>query len=502
MSRDAIQALKHSAIYLLARGLPGVIAFLAIPIFSRLLDPAAYGKYALVFATVSLLNSLLFQWLRLSLVRYLPAYRDNAAELKSTVLSAEVLLIGLTGLCAAVLYVLPATRAWHDTIWTGWLLLSVLAAYELCCEHTRASIRPWRYMLLQVARVSIWVALGSILALLGFGWWAPLAGMVVGLALPIIYAYRLEWTDARPMIDRAALVKVARYGIPLSTTVALAIVISTSDRFLIAWLMNPSAAGHYSVSYDLAGQTLTLLMMVVYLATFPLAVHALEHEGPEAARQRMKYNGSLMLAVGIPAAIAFAILAPNIAHCFLGASFRTTAVGIIPLVGLGAFLGGFKACHLDAAFQFSHRTIDQVWIVAVAAISNVLFNLVAIPRYGVQGAACASVTAYIISIVITAWYGRRFFALPIPIRPLLQVLLAGGVMALVLLPLRSHLGPLAMAEQAVGGAVVYGLVLMAMNFLDLRKTLIGNLAGSRSAPVAVPIECDTPVPPALVAESI
>src|SRR5271170_3528243 len=117
MSRDANQALKHTAIYLLARGLPGVIAFLAIPIFSRLLDPAAYGKYALVFATVALLNAILFQWLRLSLVRYLPAYRDNPARLKSTVLSVEVLLIGALGVCALLIYFLPVARPWRDTIW-------------------------------------------------------------------------------------------------------------------------------------------------------------------------------------------------------------------------------------------------------------------------------------------------------------------------------------------------------------------------------------------------
>jgi O-antigen/teichoic acid export membrane protein len=325
--------------------------------------------------------------------------------------------------------------------------------------------------------------------------------MIVGLMLPTIYAYRLEWTDARPLIDRKALLTVARYGIPLSATVALAIVISTSDRFLIAWLMDKSAAGRYSVSYDLAGQTLTLLMMVVYMATFPLAVRALEHHGPEAAQERMKHNASLMLAVGLPAATGFALLAPNIAHCFLGGSFRAAAVSIIPLVGFGAFLGGFKACHLDAAFQFSHRTIDQVWIVGIAAISNVLLNLVAIPRYGVQGAACASVAAYIISIVITAWYGRRFFPVPTPIRPLLQVVLASSVMALVLIPLRSRLGPLAMAEQVIAGGVTFALVLLAMNFLDLRNTLLGSVP-TRAVPATIVDEDAASVAPALVTETI
>src|SRR5687768_1010555 len=77
MGRNEKHVLSHAAIYLVARGVPGVVAFLAIPLFTRLLDPAAYGRYALVIATVATLNALLFQWLRLSLSRYLPAYAGD-----------------------------------------------------------------------------------------------------------------------------------------------------------------------------------------------------------------------------------------------------------------------------------------------------------------------------------------------------------------------------------------------------------------------------------------
>ncbi len=66
MKRDGENIFRHTAIYLAARGLPGILAFLALPLFTHLLSPAAYGRYALVLATVNLLNALLFQWLRLA----------------------------------------------------------------------------------------------------------------------------------------------------------------------------------------------------------------------------------------------------------------------------------------------------------------------------------------------------------------------------------------------------------------------------------------------------
>ena len=48
--------LRHSALYLLARGVPGLVNFFAIAIYTRMLSPEEYGRYALVVAGVGLFN--------------------------------------------------------------------------------------------------------------------------------------------------------------------------------------------------------------------------------------------------------------------------------------------------------------------------------------------------------------------------------------------------------------------------------------------------------------
>jgi len=67
---------RHSVIYLLGRGLAGVLSFLTIPIYTRLLSPYDYGRYTLVVAGVNLFNVVLFQWIRIALLRFLPAYME------------------------------------------------------------------------------------------------------------------------------------------------------------------------------------------------------------------------------------------------------------------------------------------------------------------------------------------------------------------------------------------------------------------------------------------
>jgi O-antigen/teichoic acid export membrane protein len=296
--------------------------------------------------------------------------------------------------------------------------------------------------------------------------------------------FRSDWSGVRLVRDRETLGRICAYGIPLSMTVALAMVISSSDRFLIAWKLGDDSAGLYSVAVDFTSQTLTLLMLVIQLAMFPLAVRAFENEGREAAQEQMRSNASMLLAVGVPCVLGMTVLAPGLAQCFLGKNFRVAAAGIIPLVALGTFLAGLKAYHFDAAFQFAHRTIEQVWIVLAVAVINIALNLLAIPRYGIAGAATASVIAYVVSISLTVWFGRRHFRLPFPLSACAQVLLAAGAMAILLYPTRDYRNPIALAMQVAGGAIVYATVLVASNFLELRDPILRRLRQVRPSPVS------------------
>lgn len=481
MERQDKHFLSHAAIYLLARGLPGIVAFLAIPLFTHLLDPAEYGRYALVIATVGLFNALLFQWLRLSLVRYMPAFKDDPARLKSTLATSAVLLIGVLGIIAAIASCVPAASAWRAVLVPCWAILALQSIFELCCEYSRAVLQPWRFMVMQLLRSSLTLVAGAALVLGGWGWWGPLAGAAIGMVLAIAYAYRNNWTDVRLFVDRQTFAKVCQYGIPLSVTVALAAVIGSSDRFLIDLFLGESATGLYSVAVDFTSQTLTLLMIAINMAMFPLAVRAWELHGRKAARDQMRSNASLLMAVGVPCVVGMTVLAPGIAHCFLGSSFRAAAVEIIPLVALGSFLAGLKAYHFDVAFQFAHKTIYQVWIVLFVAVVNIGLNVIAIPRWGINGSAAASVIAYVASIGLTAWLGRRHFALPFPLAACAQVLLASAGMGFALYPFRASIGRYEVAAQIAGGAAIYLLMLLGCNFLGLREAIYRKWMHSGSA---------------------
>ena len=428
-------------------------------------------------------RSCFFSGCDFSLVRFLPAYKDNEppGNCNPDAGNRCVLRLRSRQLASSLAFaacMLPAAAEMRSMIGLGWLLLAAQALFDLCNEYSRArGFSPWRYMALQVSRSFSAVLLGcrsgaagNEVARAASGSWRS------GCCSRLHGAWRNDWLHVRLSIDRSILAKLCQYGMPLSLTVALTIVIGSSDRFLIAFFRGEESAGIYSAAVDFTSQTLTLLMMVIQLAMFPIAVRAFEQHGKQAAQGQMRTNVSLLMAVGAPCVVGIALLSSGIANCFLGKEFRGAAAGIMPLIALGTFLAGLKAYHFDTAFQFAHRTVHQVWIVLAAAAINIGLNLVAIPRFGINGSAVASLLAYLFSILLTVHVGRKYFALPFPIEAGAKVLAACGAMALVIYPLRGYQGTPALAIQIGAGAAVYGVVLVACNFLALRQPALNRFA--------------------------
>lgn len=467
--------IKHSAHYLLASGLPGIVNFLALALYTRMLSPDEYGRYALVIAGVGLFNVVLFQWLKLALVRFLPAYLENPKPLLSTILagfSALVLLTGVLGLLLAWL--------WPDPTFQRLILLAVpllwaQAWFDLNLSLSAVKLLPLRYGLINGAKAVSALAVGAVLIISGMGAYGPLIGLLLGIVLATVIWGRAEWKGVSPMISQLLLNDILHYGLPLTATFALAFVVSSSDRFLIARFLGEGSTGVYAAANDLGQQTITLLMTIVNLSAYPLAVRALEQKGVDAAREQLRQNAILLLAIAIPAAVGMAVLAPNVSAVLLGASFREDGAHLLPWAALAILLSGVRAYHFDLAFQLGRHTIGQVWVVGAAAVLNALLNLWWIPWFGLMGSAYAMSAAYLLALLLSAALGRRVFAVPIPYRTGLKIAIASLLMGLSLWLSPQYRGFYALVAQVLAGGIVYLVLAGLLNVGGYRTMILRRL---------------------------
>lgn len=451
--------LKHSGYYLLARGLPGIVNFLAIAIYTRMLLPEEYGRYALVIAGVGLFNVVFFQWLRLSLLRFLPAQLEKPIPLLSTVLGSFAAIALITGVFGIFLAGVSPDPAWRGLIMLAIPLLWAQAWIELNLTLNAVMLLPVRYGLISGVKAVSALAFGVALVLWGFGEYGPLIGLLVGMIIASALWVRVVWRGASLYASRSLLGEIIRYGLPLTATFALGFIISSSDRFIIAWFLGEGSAGLYSAAYDLGQQSITLLMMAVNLAGYPLVLRALEQNGIVAAQGQLRRNGTLLLAVAFPAAMGMAVLAPNVSKVMLGAGFREDAALLLPWVAMAVLLSGVRAYHFDLAFQLGRHNIGQVWVMGAGAILNILLNLWWIPIYGILGAAYATFGAYLLALIVSATLGRRTFNMPAPYFDGFKIAMASLFMGLLLWPSLEYQGIYALGAQVMGGLTVYLLLI-------------------------------------------
>lgn len=453
--------LRHSAVYLLARGLPGLINFLSIAVYTRLLSPDEYGRYALVVAGVGLFNVVFFSWLRLSLLRFLPSTSSPPHRLLSTLLAAFLAVASLTGACGIIMAILWKDPSWRSMILLGLALLWAQAWFELNIEIYRSRLQPTRYGAASLLRTVLALITGTALVIWKSNAFAPLTGLLIGFTITGFIITRNEWKGVRPKIDGDTAKHVLSYGLPLTGTFALSFVTSTSDRFLIAHFLGERSAGIYAAGYDAVNQLLVMLMMIVNMAAYPLVVKAMEQQGFHAAQNALTKSGLLLLSVALPSMVTLIVMAPQFA-ALLGSSFRET-ISFLPYIAVGAFLNGLRSYHFDLAFQLSRTTIGQMWVAGIAGLVNFGLNLFWIPRYGLLGAAWSTVTAYALALVLSILLGRRIFHVPFSWWGAARILLAVLAMAFTIKMLPFRHGISGGLLQVLLGSCVYGAIMFSLH---------------------------------------
>ena len=464
---DGGVVLRHTLLYVVARGVPGLLAFAAVAAFTRLYTPEAYGRYVLVMGWVGLVHALGFQWLRSGLVRFLPADPGRDAALRSTVALTFAAVAGATAVVGlAALAVVPAEeRVWFGL---GLGLLGALAWFDLNQNLAAGLQRPGRYGALTAARAALFLGLGSAAAWAGWGGVGLLLAATAAYVLPTTWAGR-EWSGVRRRrFDGGTLRRLRRYGVPLSASLGLTFVFGYSDRVLVGALVGVPEAGLYAAGYDLAEQSLALLIAVSTTAAFPVASAALETGGVAAARGHLRQHVVVLAALLVPASVGLVVLAPEVADVVLGAAFAPTAAVVIPWVAGATLVSGFKAAYFDFAFQLGERTRRLVGVAALAAGLNVALNVWWLPRYGLVGAAYSTFASYVVAAAASWAWGRTVFPLPFPVWDLARVVAAAAAMALALAAFPDSPSAVGLLLTVVAGAAVYAAAALLLDVLGVR----------------------------------
>jgi O-antigen/teichoic acid export membrane protein len=471
-----MSAAKASLAYFVTRGVSGALAVATVSLFARLLGPQGYASLTLAVTIAAFVGSVLVQPLHSSLGRFLPGNKDA----RLTVALGRLLLLG-GGLAAALAGLI-------ELLHLAWLPRGVaLAAAALCvaqgvfdfaAQWASASLMARRYGRLYFLKSLLAPAFGLGFIALGGGFGGAVLAMCLAYLLAAAIALPLPWLlVTRGRFEREALSGVGRYAAGFALSMLLGVMLSWSDRLLMAAFAVPGL-GAYGAAADLIQQGLGLIFSALFLAWFPRLVSAWEGDKTQYTQQLQRYLQA-SVALMPAAAVGFALVSADVAHVLLGAAYQADAPRVMPWLALAALLGGVRMYVSDVPLHLAKRLDLQCVIVGASGAFGLLLNVWLLPRFGIVGAAWSAVAANALGAGLGIWQAQRLGGMPWPWRDLAISLIGVALMALAL-----WLVPggtlLRLILRVVLGAAVFGAVALASDLAGGRNWLLTRLGRLRA----------------------
>lgn len=407
--------LTQTAAYMAGIGLSRGIAILLVPLYTRQLSEAEFFTWDVCATTVMFALAVAELGMSAAMPRFyiLADAEDDRRNAVRT--SSAIALISVLAFSAALLmFRVPLARFAFDSADVAHLVdlialtLVLSAAGNLPLALLRAQERATAFAVISVLRALVTPA--AVLVFLVFydmGVAGVLLGDAIGLASVAIAGIALNRSQLLPRLDPSAARDLLRFGMAVvPTTIATAIVL-VSDRYFLQHFVGPSEAATYSLGFKVA----TIVNLVVLSLQTAWGPAALRISKLPNAQQTLADMIRLMLVALGSLGLATTAVAPELTRVFAPAGSYQGAAAI---VGWLAFAYVLQAAVYVAGTNLviANRPSFTATVVSVGAVIKLALNYSLILRWGVLGAAAATLLAFAVQLALAYYFGQRIYPLP------------------------------------------------------------------------------------------
>lgn len=368
------------------------ISLLATPILTRIMSPEQYGTFsvfqswvaiATIFCTLNLFGAAYSRG-RLDYKESVPAFESSLLTLSTTLTLAFFLvfcaapgfwseLMGLTPFLVVLLFV--------EILFTS--------ATAFWSARQRFEYRYRALVIVTIATNVFSLAMG-ILAILSTDAKveARVVMDVVAKGVPGLILLVAIIAKGRCFFNKEYWKYGIMFTLPLLPHFLSHYVLSQSDRLMISAMVDNSAAAFYSVSYSIS-MALVIVVTAINDSYAPYTYQELDKGRIEGVRK----NGYAILALVGALTVLVMSFSPEILALFAGPEY-SEAVAIIPPLSASVFF--IFMYSMVSNLEYFYKKTQMIAVASVvAAVLNIILNLVFIPVFGYMAAAWTTLVAYI-----------------------------------------------------------------------------------------------------------
>ena len=394
---------KASTYYLVGNVFNKGIAFLTVPIFTRILSTSDYGIVTTYNSWIAILCMILGFALHMSVRMAAIDYKEKLNEFMSSI----ILFTTLSSLVIVIVISL-VIKLGHVNADIFLVVICLLQAYSFAVieDYSCYLMMQYRYKVRTIFMIlpnfiSVIVSIVAILFVLETDLYlgriipTALINIIFGSAIVILALFKGKFSINRQYI---------KYGLTISAPlivhgIALNI-LSQSDRIMITYLANSSQTGIYSLIYNFSmiATVITTTLEGVWVPWFLMKLK--NQERNEINMIGRDYIHLMTYVMG-----CLILVAPEIVKMLANRDYWE-GINIIPPVILSNYF--IFAYSLYVNIEHYYKKTQYITLnTLIAAALNIVLNLIFIPKYGYIAAAYTTVISYLVSFVFHSRYARK-----------------------------------------------------------------------------------------------
>lgn len=419
---------KQTFVYGVATVVPRMLSFLLLPLYSTYLPTAGFGEVAIVFSWMAVFNVLLAYGMETSFFRFF--HKENFR--KEVVSTSSISLLLSTVVFVVFGFLLRDTISGATAIASHYivyvlLILALDALVTIPFAWLRATERPLVFALIKIGNVAVNLGL-NIFFIVALPVWSEdhlmlqkiykpdfeiayifLANLIASaLTLVVMLPFYLK---LKYRFNAQLLKKMLSYGFPILIAGIGFVINEVFDKILLGWLLPQDIAksevGAYAACYRLA------LFMTLFATAFRMGIepfffsHAKEKDATRTYALITKY----FVIFGAAILVTVTVFSDLLKLLLIRDSSYWDAMVVVPLIlTANLFLGIYH--NLSVWYKVSDRTRFAGYISLFGAIVTLVLNFWLIPYYSYLGSAIATMAAYGSMMLISFYFGRKYYPIP------------------------------------------------------------------------------------------
>lgn len=394
---DFKELLRHSKNYVLANFLTVGLAFITMPIFTRLMSPEDYGIMSVYTSFEGIIAIIFGLGIRGAISRYYYEEKNDFFDyLSSNIWLILIVSIGLSLL--AIFFRNHLQTFLNIPLGMIYIALGIAipqAIFQLYQSYLQASKKSDRVASLNIigAIISTGLAILIMIQMNDERYYAKAIGQAVSAFVMFLFTFWILRKKLNFEIKKQHLSYSLLFGLPIIIHLLSQNILNNFDQIIINQLVGQHETGIYSVAYKI-GMVQSIISMAILQAWTPMFYDKLNKEKHSDINALAKKYAFIVMLV----AVLLIFFAKEIIIILADKTFHE-ALGIIPIIIVSYFFFFLYTMYVNYAF-YEKKTKNIASITIIAGSLNVFLNYLFIPKLGYIAAAWTTLFSYIILFLL------------------------------------------------------------------------------------------------------